>query len=100
MNCLWAALRLWLSSRFKGVIWTRRSHSLRGLIPHFGYAESLGLRSARVIEYRPPKGKRWTSQDCVVCFRGEWIVAHYRLTAIRRWPTRAQAVADTKLQGE
>jgi hypothetical protein len=38
-NCLVFALGKWIKSRCRGWIMVRRSQGLKGLIPHFAYAE-------------------------------------------------------------
>lgn len=94
LNCLIVAMWLWLLSSGRTYIWLRRSHAFYGLIPHFGHAERMGLRKFRAIEYRPPKGRRWSKDDFVLAFNGHYVVVHYRVLAIRRWATKEQALAD------
>ena len=94
LNCWIVAMWLWLGAHGKTYIWLRRAHVFRGLIPHFGHSERLGLRYFRSIEYRPPKGKRWTKDDFVIAFSGHYVVVHYRILSVRRWTTKEQAVAD------
>jgi len=94
LNCWIVAMWLWLAASGKTYVWIRRSHAFYGLIPHFGHSERLGLRRFRSIEYRPPKGRRWTKDDFVLAFSGHYIVTHYRIVAVRRWATKEQALAD------
>ena len=84
----------WLHAHGKSYVWLRRSHAFLGLIPHFGHSERLGFRHFRSIEYRPPKGRRWSRDDFVLCFSGTYIVTHYKIVAVRRWATKEQALAD------
>jgi len=92
LNCWLAAMWLWLANRGVQYAWIRRSHAFRGLIPHFGYSERYGLRSYRSIEYRPPKGQRWTRRDFVIGFDGYWLVTSYRLVDVRRFATKEEAM--------
>jgi len=94
LNCWIAAMWLWLAGHAMQYAWIRRSHAFGGLIPHFGYGDRYGLRLFRSIEYRPPKGRRWTPQDRVIVFEGEWLVCHYKLVAVRRFPTKDMAFHD------
>ena len=83
---------LWFHDNAKQYAWVRRSHAFNGKILHFGYAERYGLRSFRSIEYRPPKGKRWTRKDFVIAFDGYWLVASYQLVDVHRFSTHDQAL--------
>ena len=94
LNCWLVAMWLWLQTRGHQYAWIRRSHAFRGLIPHFGYSERLGLRRFRSIEYRPPKGRRWSKDDFVIAFAGHYVVTHYSVVSVRRWATKEQALAD------
>lgn len=94
LNCVIAALWLWLGSKGKQYIWARRSHAFAGVIPHTGYSERVGLRGYRSIEYRPLKNRRWSRSDCVILFDGQWIVSHYKLVAVRRHLTHEMALND------
>lgn len=94
LNCFVVAMWLWFEFHGKTYVWLRRSHAFAGLIPHFGHAERVGLRRFRSIEYRPPKGRRWTTRDFVIAFDGHYLVAHYKLVAVRKWATKEQALAD------
>lgn len=85
---------IWLESGGKQYAWVRRSHAFRGLIPHFGFSERVGLRRFRSIEYRPPKGLRWSKDDIVIAFNGHYVVTHYKIISVRRWATKEQALAD------
>lgn len=94
LNCWLVAMWLWLHAHGKTYAWVRRSHAFFGLLPHFGHAERTGLRSFRTIEYRPPKGRRWSRDDCVLFFSGHYVVTHFRIIAVNRWATKEQALAD------
>ena len=94
LNCWIVAMWLWLLAHGKTYVWLRRSHIFFGLIPHFGHTERLGLRRFRSIEYRPPKGRRWSKDDFVLAFSGHYIVTHFRIVAVHRWATKEQALAD------
>lgn len=84
----------WLSGRGLQWIGLRRAHAFGGKIPHFAYGDRYGFRRYRSIELRPPKNKRWSRDDFVILFNGEWIVCHYKLVAINRWPTKEMAEHD------
>lgn len=99
LNCWLVAMWFWAVGHCRQYAWIRRSHSLRGYIPHFGYAERTGWRWMRTVEYVPPKGRRWTRDDFVIAFNGHYIVRHYRLMSIRRWATKEQAIADVYFGG-
>ena len=94
LNCWLAAMLLWIQHRGRNWTGVRRSHSFRGLIPHFGYAERTGFRRCRSIEYRPPKGRLWSKDDIGVVFAGEYVVLHYQLVQVDRCETRDQALAS------
>lgn len=94
LNCWVVAMWIWLQGRGHSYAWIRRSHEFWGLIPHFGHAERVGFRSFRSIEYIPPKGRRWTSDDLIFFFNGRYVVVHYRIVSVRRWKTKEQALAD------
>ena len=52
------------------------------------------MRCFRSIEYRPPKGRRWSQDDFVLAFAGHYVVVHHEIVAVRRWATKEQAIAD------
>jgi len=90
LNCWIVAMWLWAASHGKQYAWIRRSHAFRGLIPHFGFSERIGLRLYRSIEYRPSKGPA----SFVLAFHGTWIVTHYKMVAVRRHASKELAMAD------
>lgn len=87
---------LWMASHGRQYSWVTRSHSFRGLIPHFGFAERIGLRRYRSIEYRPMKGPA----SFVLAFHGHWVVTHYQLISVRRHASKELAMADFYLKGK
>lgn len=87
---------LWVGGRCKQYVWLRRSHHFRGLIPHFGFSERIGIRRFRSIEYRPPKGRA----SFVLAFHGTWVVTHYKMVAVRRHASKELAIADFYLKGK
>ena len=94
-NCWLIAMWFWLHTHGRQYAWIRRSHSFGGIIPHFGYAEAHGWRHIKVIEYVPPKNRRWRrGGDWVLVFPGHYRVTHLRVMAVRQWATREQAEAD------
>lgn len=97
LNCWLVAMWIWGVGHCRQYAWVRRSHSFRGLIPHFGFAERAGWRYMRTVEYVPPSRRRWTRRDCVILFDGHYVVRHFRLLSIRRWATKEQALADLYL---
>lgn len=99
LNCWIAAMWLWLQYQGRSYAWIRRSHAFFGLIPHFGYAERVGFRRFRSIEYIPPKDKLWTASDCGLVFSGHYLVVHHKVVAVRRWATKEQALADHYFHG-
>lgn len=94
LNCWIVAMWLWLLSHGRRYLWVIRSHSFRGLIPHFGVAERCGWRYLRAIEYIPPKSKLWTSKNVLIAFDGSYRVWHFRVEAVRRFATKEQALMD------
>jgi len=93
-NCWIVAMWIWLAGHCRNYAWIRRSHSFHGLIPHFGTAERAGWRYLRIIEYIPPKRDLWSRRNLLVLFDGHYRVWHVRVTSVRRWATREQALAD------
>jgi len=92
-NCWIVAMSLWWMSGFREYAIVRRSRAFFGAIAHFLYGCRSGWRYVKVIEYVPPKnqlGKR----DFVICYPGSYRVWHLRVVAVRRWPTKEQALAD------
>lgn len=81
---------LWAMSRAKGYAWIRRSKNLKGLIPHFGYAEEM-LNHLIVIEYVPPENSRWTKDDMVIVFRGTYRVSILKKVSGRGFHTMKKA---------
>ena len=96
LNCLVVAMWLWMAGHGKQYVWLRRSHHFLGLIPHFGFSDRIGIRHFRSIEYRPMKGPA----SFVLAFHGTWIVSHYKLVAVRRWPSKEMAIADFYFKGQ
>jgi hypothetical protein len=94
LNCWIVAMALWASSHGHQYAWVRRSRTFFQMLPHFGYAERVGLRSFRSIEYHPPRGRLWSADDCGLFFSGHYVVVHHRIVSIRRWATKEQALAD------
>ena len=99
LNCWIVMLWLWMEGKGMSYAWIRRSHAFKGLIPHFGVSERVGFRRFRSIEYRPPKGRRWSKDDYVIAFSGRYVVVHYKVVAVRCWATKEQAVADHYFRG-
>ena len=93
-NCLIAAIWIWISSRGRIWIGLTRSHSFRGVIPHFGVGQPLSWRFARAIELVPPKRELWTRRNKLILFDGKYRVWHFRVVAVRRFETKAEALAD------
>ncbi|MBP6070698.1 MAG: hypothetical protein KA507_02935 [Candidatus Accumulibacter sp.] len=100
LNCWLVAMWLWIQFRGHGWAGVRRSHSFKGLIPHFGYAERTGFRRYRSIEYIPPKSRLWTSEDMALIFSGRYVVVHYKAIAVHTWVTKEQALADYYFHGD
>jgi hypothetical protein len=93
-NCWLVAMWLWLATACKSYAWIRRSHAFRGRIPHFGFADVVSWKHLRVIEYIPPKKHLWTRRNLLLLFEGEYRVWHFKVVAVRRWNTHAEAMAD------
>lgn len=89
-NCLIVAVALWVEGGCRQYLWTRRSRSCRGLIPHFGTAQQRPGRCVRIVEYIPP---RRAALDGGLLFQGEYRVWHLRVTDVRRFTDRAEALA-------
>lgn len=83
---------LWLTTHGREYAIVRRSHAFYGLIPHFLFGARAGLKKIIVIEYVPPKNRRWRT-DFVLCFPGSYRVWEFRLTAVHRCATKEQALA-------
>jgi hypothetical protein len=90
LNCLIVAVALWVDGGCRQYLWTRRSRTCRGLIPHFGTAQQRPGRNVRVVEYIPP---RRAALDGGILFQGEYRVWHLRVTDVRRFTDRAEALA-------
>ncbi len=90
LNCLIVAVALWVDSGCRQYLWTRRRRTCRGLIPHFGTAQQRPGRNVRVVEYIPP---RRAALDGGILFQGEYRVWHLRVTDVRRFTDRAEALA-------
>lgn len=99
LNCWIVALWLWVPSLFSSArryLWSRKSYSFHGRILHAGVAQLAGWRLLSVIEFVPPKGKRWTRENVVVLFRGQFRVWRLRLEEVQRFDTREEAIAFAK----
>ncbi len=94
LNCWIVAMWLWAATRFRQYAWVSRSHSLKGWLPHFGYAERRRWRNMMVIEYIPPRRRLWSLSDLGCVFSGHYRVWHFRVLAVRRFSTKEQAMAD------
>lgn len=90
LNCLIVAVALWVDGGCRQYLWTRRSRSCAGLLPHFGTAQQLPGRRIRIVEYIPP---RRDAIDGGILFQGEYRVWHLRVTDVRRFTDRAEALA-------
>lgn len=90
LNCFLVAVALWIEGGCRQYLWTRRSRSCRGLLPHFGTAQQLPGRRVRIVEYIPP---RRDALDGGLLFQGEYRVWHLRVTDVRRFTDRAEALA-------
>lgn len=90
LNCLIVAVALWVGGGCRQYLWTRRSRACRGMIPHFGTAQQRPGRNVRVVEYIPP---RRAALDGGILFQGEYRVWHLRVTDVRRFTDRAEALA-------
>lgn len=90
LNCLIVAVALWIDGGCRQYLWTRRSRSCRGLLPHFGTAQQLPGRRVRIVEYIPP---RRDALDGGLLFQGEYRVWHLRVTDVRRFTDRGEALA-------
>ena len=90
LNCLIVAVALWIDGGCRQYLWTRRSRSCRGLLPHFGTAQQRPGRNVRIVEYIPP---RRDALDGGLLFQGEYRVWHLRVTDVRRFTDRAEALA-------
>lgn len=100
LNCWIVAMWFWAQSRARDYAWIRRSHAFSGLIPHFGYGKATGWRQIKIIEYIPPKRRRWRrGGDWVLFFPGHYRVIQLRVMAIRKWETKEQATADYYFRG-
>lgn len=96
LNCLIVAAWVWTRSRCRAVLWTRRSTSFRGLIPHFGTAHRTGWREIVTLEYVPVKCELGSWRNLLVFFRGRYKVTRYRVEEIERFETLPEAEAWIK----
>jgi hypothetical protein len=85
-NCWIEAMRLWLRFWARYPIAVRRSHKLP-LLPHFSVALPSRWRHFQLVEYEPPRNKRWTPSDCVAVFRGRYRVTEFRVVRVRWFDT-------------
>ena len=97
LNCWVVAMWIWLAGHCRQYAWVRRSHSFRGMIPHFGIAERSRWRGLRVIEYVPPKSALWSRRNKLLFFDGSYRVWHFRLVSVRRHRSRDKAMSDCRL---
>lgn len=92
LNCWVVAMWIWLVSHMRAYVWTRRSLSFRGLVPHFGTAHHGGFRRGVVIEYVPPKRELGSMRNMLVLFDGSYRVWEFRAVRVRRFRTLAEAM--------
>lgn len=92
LNCLIVAVALRVDGGCRQYLWTRRSRSCRGMLPHFGTAQQMPGRTVRVVEYIPPRNGEI---DSGLIFQGGYRVWHLRVTDVRRFSDRAAALDYT-----
>ena len=96
LNCWLVAMWLWLASlghRRRRYIFTRLSYAFRGKVPHFGAAEAPRWKLLTVVEFIPIKAEFGTRRNWLVLFRGRYRVWRLRVDAVRRFDSRAEALA-------
>lgn len=94
LNCWLVAMWIWLAGHCRQYIWTRRSHSFKGKILHFGAANAAFWKTVKVIEYIPPKRHLWTRRNKLLLFEGTYRVWHLRVHTVRRHRSRQSALED------
>jgi len=90
LNCIIVALWIWVSGHCKQYLWTRRSLSFHGVIPHAGVAMRWGYRGLATIEYIPPK--KLSMKNFLLLFRGYYRVWKFELVSVRRFQTKQEAM--------
>lgn len=93
LNCWLVAMWIWVASRMRALVWTRRSLHFGGLVPHFGTAHRSGWRRGFVVEYIPPKGALWSRRNVLVLFDGRYRVWELRAVRCRSVRTLREALA-------
>jgi len=83
---MWA----WLTAHGKTAVWVRRSRAFKGWFIHFGTMRILRGRILLIEEYVPLKGRRWTRDDLVLCFRGKFRVSVCRVEKIRSFDSQQE----------
>jgi len=102
LNCWIVALWLWVPTLFtpdRRYIWSRKSYSFKGRVPHAGVAQAIGWKSLAVIEYIPPKHDLWTRRNILILFAGKYRVWRLRVEEVRRFDSRAEALAFAYFKG-
>lgn len=91
LNCVVVALWVWAISRFRAALWTRRSTSFLGLVPHMGTAHRVGFRDFVTLEYTPVKSELGTWRNLLIFFRGRYRVNRWRCIEGKQFHTLAEA---------
>lgn len=95
LNCLIVAGWFWLASlggKGRRYVWTRRSYSFHGVIPHGGVAEAVAWKTLSVIEYIPNKQDFPSFRNFLVLFQGRYRVWRLRVEEVGRFNTRQEAL--------
>lgn len=81
LNCLIVALKLWIKSKGRWILGTRRSESFKGMIPHFVVIREKE-QGCSLIDYIPQerKTKVLDDGDSLCLFDGVYRIREYSLT--------------------
>lgn len=91
-NCWIVAMWVWLHYRTACPVGIRRSHPF-WFVPHFIATMPGRWRRFFSVEFVPPRRKRWTRDDCVLLFRGRYLVVEYRVVGVHWFDTREELIA-------
>ena len=85
---------IWAAGMFRHYAWVTRSHSFKGMIPHFGAARPSRWKTLKVVEYIPPKRDLWTPRNKLLLFAGTYRVWHFRISRVTRHATHRAAMKE------
>jgi len=89
-NCWFVAIYLWMKSRCKFALFTRRSYSFKGVVPHSGVIQHIKGRVFVVIEYKPPLNELWTWRNLLILFSGKYKVTTCRAESVKHFESMSE----------